>query len=370
MAERRKSQRSRSLRAGKILFNGKRSVITCTLRNQSGEGASLQVQSTVGIPAFFELLLDGEAAARPCNVVWKAQNRIGIEFADAEADAAQAVSEPAAATAVSASEPARVLRADLLALRAALDEVPVGIVLLDANLRSQFINHAFRAMWRLPDVKADSRPAFVTLMCHGRDTRAYDVLDDELDAYVERRVAHVRAGDASPIDLRLTSGDIIRFRCTTLPGGGRILTYADVTDIIRRSDELERLRGALQTVGQGVIVLDANLDVEFMNEAVQGLWQLPDATGKRPRVNFTELVANARKSKAFDMADDVLEIYLAQRIERVRAGDARPMDLRHRDGRIIRCQCSALPNGGRVLSYTDVTDLVRRADEVRRLSAG
>jgi hypothetical protein len=44
MAERRKSQRSRSLRAGKILFNGKRSVITCTLRNQSGEGASLQVQ--------------------------------------------------------------------------------------------------------------------------------------------------------------------------------------------------------------------------------------------------------------------------------------------------------------------------------------
>ena len=87
-------------------------------------------------------------------------------------------------------------------------------------------------------------------------------------------------------------------------------------------------------------------------------------------MNFTELVANARKSKAFDMADDVLEIYLAQRIERVRAGDARPMDLRHRDGRIIRCQCSALPNGGRVLSYTDVTDLVRRADEVRRLSAG
>jgi PAS domain-containing protein len=369
MAERRKSQRSRSLRAGKILFNSKRSVITCTLRNQSPEGASVQVQSTVGIPAFFELLLDGEAAARPCNVVWKAQNRIGIEFADAEPEALKTVPESAAATVASTSEPARILRTDLLSLRAALDEVAVGIVLLDANLRAQFINRAFRAMWRLPDAKADSRPAFVTLMYHGRDTRAYDVPDAELDAYVERRVAHVRAGEASPIDLRLTSGDIIRFRCTTLPGGGRILTYADVTDIIRRSDELERLRGALQTVGQGVIVLDANLDVEFMNEAVQRLWQLPDATGKHPRMNFTQLVANARKSKAFDMDDDVLEIYMAQRIERVRAGDARPMDLRHRDGRIIRCQCSVLPNGGRVLSYTDVTDLVRRADEVCRLPA-
>jgi hypothetical protein len=35
-----------------------------------------------------------------------------------------------------------------------------------------------------------------------------------------------------------------------------------------------------------------------------------------------------------------------QRIARVRAGDPRPMDIRHQDGRIIRSQCSVLPNGG------------------------
>ena len=125
------------------------------------------------------------------------------------------------------------VRGELSALRAALDAVPVGIVVLDAELRAQFISRAFRKMWRLPDAKADSKPAFVALMYHGRDTRAYDVPDSELDAYVARRVAYVKSGNPAPVEVRLASGDVIRFQCTVLPGGGRMLTYTDVTDIAR-----------------------------------------------------------------------------------------------------------------------------------------
>jgi hypothetical protein len=80
MAERRKEPRSRSLRGGKILFNNKQSVISCTIRNISAEGANLQVQSTFGIPAFFDLLIEGETAARQCDLIWKANNRLGVEF--------------------------------------------------------------------------------------------------------------------------------------------------------------------------------------------------------------------------------------------------------------------------------------------------
>jgi hypothetical protein len=36
--------------------------------------------SVVGIPSAFDLLIEGEAANRPCKMVWHAQNRIGIEF--------------------------------------------------------------------------------------------------------------------------------------------------------------------------------------------------------------------------------------------------------------------------------------------------
>jgi PAS domain-containing protein len=247
--------------------------------------------------------------------------------------------------------------------------VPMGIVLLDSGLRAQFINRAFRAMWHLPEAKAESRPAFVTLMYHGRDTRAYDVADDELDAYVEGRVAHVRAGDPKPIDLRLTNGEIIRFQCTKLPDGGRMLSYTDVTDIVARADELQRLHGALDAMEQGIILLDSKLNVEFMNVAVRRQWQLPEEY-RGDGLAFADLVGNARKSQAFGMTGEPLELYIQQRISRVRAGDTRPMDIRHADGRIVRSQCCILPNGGRMLTYVDVTDLVRRADDARKFAAG
>jgi diguanylate cyclase (GGDEF)-like protein len=45
-----------------------------------------------------------------------------------------------------------------------------------------------------------------------------------------------------------------------------------------------------------------------------------------------------------------------------------PMDVPHSDGRVIRTECSILPNGGRMITYTNVTDLVARADEFQRLA--
>jgi hypothetical protein len=80
MQERRHSQRARTLRAGKIVFNDKRCVIDCMIRNISRNGACLLVASVVGIPSGFDLLIDGEAESRHCKLVWHAQNRIGIEF--------------------------------------------------------------------------------------------------------------------------------------------------------------------------------------------------------------------------------------------------------------------------------------------------
>ena len=129
----------------------------------------------------------------------------------------------------------------LVALQAALDEVDYGVVLLDHELRARFINKAFRALWKLPDTIAESAPPFVALMYHGRDTRAYAVPDAALDAYVAERVRLVRAGDPNLIDIRLSTGDTIRFKCTVLPDGGRMLSYMQVTDLVRRADAWEDL---------------------------------------------------------------------------------------------------------------------------------
>jgi PAS domain-containing protein len=122
-------------------------------------------------------------------------------------------------------------------LSAALDQIDIGIVLLDADTRAEFINRAFRNYFSLPDEKADSKPPFIALMYHGRDTGAYELPEDELSHFIAERTRMMRAGDQTPINIKLRDGEVLRFSCTALPDGGRMLSYTPVTELVRRTDD-------------------------------------------------------------------------------------------------------------------------------------
>ncbi|MBV9246986.1 MAG: PAS-domain containing protein [Methylobacteriaceae bacterium] len=376
MKERRRAQRVRALRSAKIIFNNRQSVIDCAIRNLSDEGGCLQLQSQAGVPDVFDLRVDGEKRVRPCHLIWQSRDKVGISFHDVSQDSAKKDEPKNRGPMAKISEWRRnpetplnidLIRGELLTLRAALDEVEFGIVLLDNELRAQFINRAFRTMWRLPDAKADGKPAFVALMYHGRDARAYAVPAKDVDAYVAERVAFVKAGAPTPVDLRLTNGEVIRFQCAVLPAGGRMLSYTYVTDIARSSDDLAAMRAALDSMEAGVLVLDSNLNTRFMNRAARGLWKV-SADRAEARPSFAQLVDEAR-TNAGDSAADDRDPAIASRLERVRVGDQKPADLRMMDGRVIRSQCAAVPGGGRVLTYADVTDLIEQAERLERLAA-
>jgi PAS domain-containing protein len=122
-------------------------------------------------------------------------------------------------------------------LSAALDQVDIGIVLLDSDTRAEFINRAFRDYFLLPDEKADSKPPFIALMYHGRDTGAYELPEEELNTFIARRMEMMRSGDSTPININLSDGQVLRFSCTALPDGGRMLSYTPVTDLVRHTDD-------------------------------------------------------------------------------------------------------------------------------------
>jgi diguanylate cyclase (GGDEF)-like protein len=145
------------------------------------------------------------------------------------------------ARARSALERERANHDELRSLRSALDQSAVGVVLLDSELRAQFINRAYRRLFRVPEHMADGKPTFADLMHHARDTQTYRIPAEQLDAYVGERTALVRAGDERPVDIRLADGDVIRFRCKALADGGRMLSYGNVGDLVRMADELAQL---------------------------------------------------------------------------------------------------------------------------------
>jgi hypothetical protein len=77
--EHRRAQRQRVYKAAQIAFNNRRASIDCVVRNLSDGGALLEVASPVGIPECFDLIVGGKVVV-PCQVIWRKEKRIGVEF--------------------------------------------------------------------------------------------------------------------------------------------------------------------------------------------------------------------------------------------------------------------------------------------------
>jgi diguanylate cyclase (GGDEF)-like protein len=93
----------------------------------------------------------------------------------------------------------------------------------------------------VPDTLAETELTFVKLMYHGRGMTAYAVPHDRLGDYVAKQLDLIRSGEESALNIRLCSGEVIRFRCKALPSGGRLLTYGNVSDLVRQAEALEQL---------------------------------------------------------------------------------------------------------------------------------
>lgn len=84
--ERRERQRTRVLRNAKIIAPQSESMIHCTVQDITGGGACLKVANTYGIPQSFELTFEHGRTRRPCRVVWRTNDQLGVTFEEPAAE--------------------------------------------------------------------------------------------------------------------------------------------------------------------------------------------------------------------------------------------------------------------------------------------
>lgn len=128
--------------------------------------------------------------------------------------------------------------------------------------------------------------------------------------------------------------------------------------------QLDTLYAALDNVKSGLLILDADLRIVYSNPAVHALFKsfTPEQI-RRDKPSYFELLQTAHSASTVNLDD-----YVARRLAWVKSGDTVPMDLNMSDGTVLRCQLAVLPKGGRMLIYSDVTDIVRSAQELERLA--
>jgi hypothetical protein len=77
--EKRSAPRMRQLKQGRIIFNQRRSVMSCVIRNCTATGALVSVGEAHIVPAQFEISIGG-GEPRKAHRVWVKASEIGLKF--------------------------------------------------------------------------------------------------------------------------------------------------------------------------------------------------------------------------------------------------------------------------------------------------
>jgi len=79
---------------------------------------------------------------------------------------------------------------------------------------------------------------------------------------------------------------------------------------------------------------------------------------------MADLINYNRHTGLYDVPEAEFDAFIARRVEAIQAGNVEPVEMRRADGRILRYAGVVLPDGGRLLTYLDITDAKQREAEL------
>ncbi|ESR26427.1 PAS domain-containing hybrid sensor histidine kinase/response regulator [Lutibaculum baratangense] len=129
-------------------------------------------------------------------------------------------------------------------LQSAIDHVDQGIIVLDSELRLSCWNRRFRELLDLP-------PELGRVGIPLRDIARFraergDFGEGDVEDLVDARVERLCGQDHAYHEHLLPSGRVLEVHGTSIPDGGWVATYTDITDRVRTAKALERSNETLE----------------------------------------------------------------------------------------------------------------------------
>ena len=256
-------------------------------------------------------------------------------------------------------------------LQTIIDFLPSGITMFNADQEMVVCNQNFRTMLEFPDsLFAEGLPSLRELALFNAGRGEYGEGDSQVlaDQICER----ARGMQPHVFERQRPNGTILEIRGNPMPNGGWVSIYTDITDRKHAEREAQRYSTYLDTVlnslPQGVTVVNEKLGVELWNKRFENLLNLPEGMFYAG-IPFEEAIRKLAErgeygdvdpvQKARDMAAMAMK-FEPHRLERTRA-DGGTLEIEGRDMRIDG------KVAGFVTTYTDITERIRNEEALRRV---
>ncbi|RUM21970.1 response regulator [Rhizobium vallis] len=253
-----------------------------------------------------------------------------------------------------------------------LRSLPVGVLILDNDHRIVYGNDEFYSIWELPlDDRFDGRP-FLDVIRRNHELGRYDGTQVPEEIYAFRK--HLfEAEEPEPIELGWAGGKSVIFDSRRLSNDRILLTYADISAVRERENEIHETRAALERLGemmrdathamsQGIAIVQDNV-IKMSNEAMADILQIPPHHIEAGQGWLGMFEFCAARGDFHDAADEILQEWRAN----IAAGQPISTVFHVGGERWVNMDATVSRGQHWVALFTDVTELKSREEELREL---
>ncbi|MBL8672566.1 MAG: PAS-domain containing protein [Alphaproteobacteria bacterium] len=236
-------------------------------------------------------------------------------------------------------------------LQASLDALQEGIAAVDPSGRLLTWNEQFVKILALPpELVAKGKP-YRAIIRFGAERGDFGPVADP-DAEADRRLNSALRGESESFTLRTPGRRFVEFHRGPMRDGGFLVVFVDTTERKRAED---RLRDAVGAMADQLFIWDAD-DRLVATNATSNVdpgkgWELTPLG-----IRFEDAIRARLNAGQFALpAGTDPESFIADRLARHRSAAPVDFELTESDGRIYIVRERRMPDGGRVVSTTDIT---------------
>jgi PAS domain S-box-containing protein len=259
----------------------------------------------------------------------------------------------------------------------AIESISEGFALYDSDDRLALSNDRFNDfLYRLSEGGPPIGKEFSAMVRRAAESGLVPEAEDRVEEWIEERLEAHR-NPAGPHVHQLRDGRWFQVNERKTRDGGRVAVYMDITELKQHEQELatasqekdtalRELNAVLDNIRYGILFMDENLVIRMTNRAYREIWGIEEEF-YIPGRTLHEDIERTRELGLYVVDDDDWDEFLKNRLDMVHMSAQGPTEFPLANGKILQFQYIALPDGGHMATYFDITEM-KHAEEALRLS--